>query len=66
MHMQLIEMSTTGGGALKYSHALQSQLGVQTHKADELACLVDGINFLITITRNELYRVDYKSYMSVS
>ena len=41
------------------------ELGVTVHKADELTCLVAGINFLLRHFDAELYRVDHATFMYV-
>ena len=48
---------------MKYSGVFQGALGIELHKADEMGCLVAGINFLLTNYANELYTIDHNTYM---
>ena len=40
-----------------------ARLGLTIRKADELGCLVDGINFTLQRKMKELYRVDWESFI---
>jgi type II pantothenate kinase len=53
----------TGGGSRKYEALIKELLGLSTIKADELGCLVDGINFTLQRRMPELYRVDHGTFM---
>jgi type II pantothenate kinase len=53
----------TGGGSRKYAALFKEVLGLTIRKADELGCLVDGINFTLQRRMKELYRVDHETYM---
>eukprot|EP00188_Purpureofilum_apyrenoidigerum_P001105 Plantae.Rhodophyta-Purpureofilum_apyrenoidigerum.ctg15672.p1 GENE.Plantae.Rhodophyta-Purpureofilum_apyrenoidigerum.ctg15672~~Plantae.Rhodophyta-Purpureofilum_apyrenoidigerum.ctg15672.p1 ORF type:complete len:564 (+),score=137.19 Plantae.Rhodophyta-Purpureofilum_apyrenoidigerum.ctg15672:400-2091(+) len=56
----------TGGGAVKYSQLFQDELGVELHHLDEMACLVRGLNFLLTKVQNEVYLFDHEPLMSAA
>ncbi|CAD6204297.1 GSCOCG00009904001-RA-CDS [Cotesia congregata] len=40
-------IKVTGGGAFKYTNSIQSKLGLQVDKEDEISCLIKGCNFLL-------------------
>ena len=52
----------TGGGSRKYDTLFKEVLGLTIHKADELGCLVDGINFTLQRHMKELYRVHHATF----
>ena len=52
----------TGGGSRKYAALFKQTLGLSIIKADELGCLVDGINFTLQRNMQELYRVDHRTF----
>ena len=54
----------TGGGSRKYAGRILEQLGIAIHKADELGCLVEGINFSLQHGIKELYRVNHETFRS--
>ena len=45
----------TGGGAHKYAHEFEEQLGITVTQQDELACLVRGMHFALTNVAGECY-----------
>eukprot|EP00048_Salpingoeca_helianthica_P018277 m.241456 g.241456 ORF g.241456 m.241456 type:complete len:363 (+) comp24418_c0_seq1:26-1114(+) len=53
----------TGGGSRKFEALIHELLGLTTIKADELGCLVDGINFTLQRRMHELYRADYRTFI---
>lgn len=53
----------TGGGSRKFASLFLDTLGVRIQKADELGCLVDGINFTLQRGMQELYRVDHETFL---
>eukprot|EP00050_Salpingoeca_kvevrii_P014558 m.37472 g.37472 ORF g.37472 m.37472 type:complete len:382 (-) comp5838_c0_seq2:325-1470(-) len=54
---------STGGGAEKFAKVIHERLGVEIRRADEFACLTDGIAFLLQREdMPELYMVDHATY----
>lgn len=49
-----VRLVATGGGAHKFEQLFYERLGVEVCKADEMACLITGLNF-ITLIPNEVY-----------
>jgi hypothetical protein len=50
---RLCVVARPGGGAYKYSELFKERLGVVLEKEDEMACLVNGCNFLLRAIRHE-------------
>ncbi|GFO45494.1 pantothenate kinase 4 [Plakobranchus ocellatus] len=48
-------IKVTGGGAYKYTDLIQSKLGVTVDKVDEIACLIEGCNFLLKNIPDEAF-----------
>ncbi|XP_033759357.1 4'-phosphopantetheine phosphatase-like isoform X1 [Pecten maximus] len=48
-------IKATGGGAHKYRHLINSKLGVQIDKEDEMQCLIQGCNFLLQNIPDEAF-----------
>ena len=42
-----MRVKATGGGAYKYAEVFRTRLGLILEKEDEMACMVDGCNFLL-------------------
>eukprot|EP00735_Rhodelphis_limneticus_P011508 TRINITY_DN4618_c0_g1::TRINITY_DN4618_c0_g1_i1::g.19554::m.19554 TRINITY_DN4618_c0_g1::TRINITY_DN4618_c0_g1_i1::g.19554 ORF type:complete len:551 (-),score=73.40,sp/Q08DA5/PANK3_BOVIN/43.49/7e-83,Fumble/PF03630.9/1.3e-106 TRINITY_DN4618_c0_g1_i1:485-1987(-) len=59
-----LEVCVTGGGAFKFENEMESLLGKVPNRFDELACLVHGVNFLMTHLRSEIYSVKDASNFS--
>lgn len=55
LHLNIVEMGATGGGAHKYASHWDSMLGIQMKKHDELDCLVVGMQFVIADVVGECY-----------
>ncbi|KAK3737322.1 hypothetical protein RRG08_067387 [Elysia crispata] len=53
VHDKVIKV--TGGGAYKYTDLIQSKLGVTVDKVDEIACLIEGCNFLLKHIPDEAF-----------
>eukprot|EP00047_Mylnosiga_fluctuans_P004928 m.237373 g.237373 ORF g.237373 m.237373 type:complete len:369 (-) comp13126_c0_seq1:111-1217(-) len=54
----------TGGGSRKYAALFKEKLNLIIRKADELGCLVDGINFSFHRRMKELYKVDHSTFIT--
>lgn len=45
----------TGGGSFKYAALFEDEIGVRLVRRDEMACVVAGLNFLLTAVDREVY-----------
>lgn len=46
---------STGGGAYKYADLFEKSIGVTLNRLDEMACVVAGLNFLVTSVDREVF-----------
>jgi len=54
-------VNATGGGAYKYAELVKEKLDITFNKADEMKCLIDGLNFLLLNVDNEAFTYDWKT-----
>jgi len=54
-------VNATGGGAFKYAELVKDKLDITFNKADEMKCLIDGLNFLLLNVDNEAFTYDWKT-----
>jgi type II pantothenate kinase len=50
-----MRVKATGGGAFKYAEAFRRRLGLVLEREDEMACMVDGCNFLLKAVAHEAF-----------
>lgn len=50
-----MRVTATGGGAYKYADLFKEELGLILEREDEMACMVDGANFLLRAVRCEAF-----------
>ncbi|KDD75300.1 fumble, partial [Helicosporidium sp. ATCC 50920] len=50
-----LRVKATGGGAFKYAERFKERLGLLVEREDEMACMVDGCNFLLRTVRDEAF-----------
>ena len=56
----------TGGGAFKYSQLLIKEFNANVMKLDELTCLINGLNFLLTHIPDECYFLSKPNSLELS
>lgn len=50
-----MRVKATGGGAFKYAEIFRQRLGLILEREDEMACMVDGCNFLLKAVQHEAF-----------
>ncbi|CDR47192.1 CYFA0S30e00188g1_1 [Cyberlindnera fabianii] len=50
-----VHIMATGGGSVKFYDRLKKELNVDVTKEDEMACLIEGLDFFITEIPNEVF-----------
>lgn len=50
-----MRVKATGGGAYKFADKFRERLGLILEREDEMACMVDGCNFLLKAVRHEAF-----------
>lgn len=50
-----MRVKATGGGAFKYAEIFRERLGLILEREDEMACMVEGCNFLLKAVGNEAF-----------
>ena len=53
-------MQVTGGGAYKYSELIETKLGLNINKEDEMLCMIRGCNFLLRNISDEAFSYQRK------
>ncbi|KAI3438596.1 hypothetical protein D9Q98_001020 [Chlorella vulgaris] len=53
-----MRVKATGGGAYKFAELFKQQLGLIIEGEDEMACMVDGCNFLLNAVRHEAFQYE--------
>ena len=53
-------MQVTGGGAYKYSQLIETKLGLNINKEDEMLCMIRGCNFLLRNISDEAFSYQRK------
>ncbi|EQC42548.1 pantothenate kinase [Saprolegnia diclina VS20] len=54
-HRDIRTMPCTGGGAFKFSKLFEDNVGITLEKCDELACLIQGLGFVMRHVPDECY-----------
>ena len=65
MRMMLLQgvnvvLQVTGGGAYKYSQLIETKLGLNINKEDEMLCMIRGCNFLLRNISDEAFSYQRK------
>ena len=55
LHVNIVKMGATGGGAFKYAEDMKRILGIEMTKEDEMDCLVAGMQFVLSDVVGECY-----------
>jgi bifunctional damage-control phosphatase, subfamily II, fusion protein len=50
-----MRVKATGGGAYKFADKFRERLGLILEREDEMACMVDGCNFLLRAVQHEVF-----------
>jgi len=67
LHINIVQMGATGGGAHKYAMDWENILGIKMKKHDELDCLVAGLQYVLSDVVGECYTFKPKiSYSKTS
>ena len=53
-------LQVTGGGAYKYSQLIETKLGLNITKEDEMLCMIRGCNFLLRNISDEAFSYQRK------
>ncbi|PSC76368.1 Pantothenate kinase 2 isoform B [Micractinium conductrix] len=53
-----MRIKATGGGAYKYAELFKEELGLIIEGEDEMACMVEGCNFLLNAVRHEAFQYE--------
>lgn len=53
-----MRVKATGGGAYKYAELFRERLGLIIESEDEMACMVEGCNFLLNAVRHEAFQYE--------
>lgn len=55
LHVNIVQIGATGGGAHKYAKDWETTLGIKMQKHDELDCLVAGLQYVLADVVGECY-----------
>ena len=55
-----VVLQVTGGGAYKYSQLIETKLGLNINKEDEMLCMIRGCNFLLRNISDEAFSYQRK------